>query len=196
MLNFIILVLDTGTELWDDHFRGINDMFLEKEEVKVTEQSPMLSRIEYSDGKTCWVKTERLTENPVTVKKGGVYKPVIASELSSVFLGTLAAVREQVSIRVHYPKHAEGQIQETFSKAGVALPEDIRALNSGSRGGQTVQRDWAAVVWFPETPSAPEGSKADSNRIGFMMNSRRDVVLGILKAGFEITDYTKEENRP
>jgi hypothetical protein len=165
-------------------------VFIGKEQVNVLEQRPTLSQVEYSDGRVCWVKNERLTENLVTVRKGGVYKPVQPSELSSVFLETLAETRERVEIRVHYPKHAEGQAQETFSKAGVSLPEDIRPLDSGARGGQSVQRDWAAVVWFPETPTAPEGSKPVEGRPGIMMNSRRDVVLAILKAGFSITDYT------
>jgi len=168
-------------------------MFYGKEEVNVIEQRPALSQIEYSDGRTCWVKNEQLTQHIVSVKKGYTYKPVIASELSPAFLETLAAAKGQVRIRVHYPKHAEGQTQETFSKAGISLPEDIRALDSGSRGGQTIQRDWAAVVWFPETITAPEGSKPDLRRPGFMMNSRRDIVLGILKAGFEITEYARIE---
>jgi len=128
-----------------------------------------------------------------TVNRSAKYKPVRPSELSSLFLETLTATKEQVKIRVLYPKHAEERVQDIFSSAGVSLPEDIRAIDSGARGGQTIQRDWAAVVWFPETPAAPEGSKQDSSHPGFMMNSRRDVVLGVLKAGFPITDYAHAE---
>lgn len=168
-------------------------MFLGKQEVKVLEQRPTLTQIEYASGNICWVKNESLSKSPSTVKKTTVYNHVVPSALSSVFLETLEAVKEKIEIRVHYPKHAEANTLDTFSKAGVALPTDIRPLNSGSRGGQTTQRDWAAVVWFPKTPFAPEGSKQDPNRLHMMMNSRRDVVLAIVKAGFPITDYAHEE---
>lgn len=169
-------------------------MFYGTEEIKVIERRPCLSQIEFKDGRISTVKNEELSEFVRTKK---TYTPVDVhpAELSSAFLQSLAAVRERVRIRVHYPKHAEGHLQETFSKAGVMLPDDIRPLNSGARGGQTTQYDWAAVVWFPilEGVQTPDGTKADTNAQGVLMNSRRDVVLAILKAGFLITDYTRGE---
>jgi|SRR5271157_1665607 len=169
-------------------------MYYGTEEVEVLNRRPCLSQIEFKDGRITTVKNEELSDFVRTKK---IYKPldVKPAELSEVFLQSLVEVRNQVHIRVHYPKHAEAHIQETFSKAGVSLPEDIRALDSGARGGFTTQRDWAAVVWFPAIAGVqmPNGTKKDLSNVDRLINSRRDIVLAILKAGFPITDYTHEK---
>lgn len=169
-------------------------MFYKKQEVRVIEQRPMLSQIEImATGRTLTVRNDELSDIIQTIKINHLLAPVLPAELSSAFLVALSEVSDKVAIRVHYPKHAEQSIQAAFSQAGIVLPPDIRPLDSGLRGGQTIQRDWAAVVWFPLLPGVPtpEGTKADTHTPGFLINSRRDVVLGILKAGFVITDYTR-----
>jgi hypothetical protein len=115
---------------------------------------------------------------------------IYASDLPAGFLDALGAVRDQVTIRVHWPPNKDALVHMTFSENGLTLPEDARPLNNK-------QWDWSAEMRFPEIPAnlTPDGTKAEAP--GWLHNSRRDVVLAVRKAGFPLTDYakfTKEED--
>lgn len=97
-----------------------------------------------------------------------------------------ALIPSQVKIRVHWPQSKDLTIHQTFQENGLSLPSDARPLQQKEE-----QWDWSATVTFPALPEnlTPEGTTKDS--LGIMRNSRRDVVLALLKAGFSLTDYTR-----
>lgn len=134
--------------------------------------------------------TAYAAEPAVPLVRPGNYtaQDVVPADLPNGFLQALEPYHSQIEIRVHFPPHAEAQIQRDFSNAGVALPAEIQALEPGKRGGTTVQRTWAASVWFPAVHDnfTPAGSKPTGEG-DLMVNNHRDVVLALLKAGFEIT---------
>jgi hypothetical protein len=111
---------------------------------------------------------------------------IYASELPTGFIESLFAVQNQVTTRVLWPAKKDQQIQDTFSENGLILPIDARPLKNK-------QWDWSAEMRFPELPAnlTPEGTVSDGD--GWQRNSRRDVVLAVLKAGFPLTSYAKEQ---
>jgi hypothetical protein len=110
------------------------------------------------------------------------------------FLEYLFEAKSQVEIRIHYPELAESFVSELFSREGIELPNDIRAIDSGSRGGVTVQRTLAGEMHFP-TPLAKNILPGASVVTGNITKiSRLAVILAVLKAGFQITQYAKTSN--
>jgi hypothetical protein len=123
------------------------------------------------------------------VSVGDAILALCPNNLSVGFLEYLLEVKALVDIRVHYPKHAEPYVVELFSREGIELPADIRALDSGSRGGTTVQRTLAGELWFPtpeNTSLIPEPAKSLNGRTKI---SSLAVILSVLKAGFPVTKY-------
>ena len=122
---------------------------------------------------------------------GAAILDISPRNLPAGFLEYLTEVKGAVEIRIHYPKHAEPFVFELFSREGVDLPDDIRALDSGARGGITIQRTLAGEMWFP-TPLnmalLPQGHKTVD---GVTKVSQLAIILSVLKAGFSITKYTK-----
>jgi len=111
-----------------------------------------------------------------------------ACDLSPVFVAALSD-DTRLRIRIHYPKSKEAEIQATFSENGIILPENMRPLDQVKE-----QWSWSAEVYFSaiKPEDTPEGTKLHTS--GLMKNSRRDVALALLKVGFSLTTYTKEEN--
>ena len=109
---------------------------------------------------------------------------IYASDLPLGFAEALDLVRDQVRIRVHWPEKKHSLVEATFSENGLILPCDARPIASK-------MWDWAAEMWFPELQGnlTPEGTVREGDG---MKNSRRDVVLAALRAGFPLTDYAKE----
>ena len=100
-------------------------------------------------------------------------------------------IKDQVNIRIHYPKHAETFVFDLFSREGITLPEDIRALDSGARGGTTIQRTLAGEMWFPTPMNKSILPESHKTMGGITKISQLAIILSVLKAGFAITKYTK-----
>lgn len=114
-----------------------------------------------------------------------------SENLSSAFLEYLVDVKDQVDIRIHYPVHVESFVFDLFSREGLALPDDIRPLDSGARGGTTTQRTLAGEMWFP-TPTNKAILPQPHKIVGSITKvSQLAVILSVLKSGFSITKYTK-----
>lgn len=105
---------------------------------------------------------------------------IVPEDLPAEFLSKIRAPDANVNIRIHYPKHAESYVFKLFSREGIELPENIRAIDSGSRGGTEVQRTLAGEMWFQE-----------SGKQGRTKVSSLATILSVLKAGFSITKYAK-----
>ena len=103
-------------------------------------------------------------------------------DLPTEFLAKLTAPEANVDIRIHYPKHVESYVDKLFSREGIELPDDIRPIASGSRGGTEVQRTLAGEMWFQET------GKKERTKVSSLAT-----ILSVLKAGFKITKYAKFE---
>ena len=108
---------------------------------------------------------------------------IYSTDLPAGFLDALNGEREKVTTRVLWPNKKDRLVQETFQENGLTLPPDARPLNNK-------QWDWSAEMRFPVLPEnlVPEGT---ITKDGWMWNSRRDIVLAILKAGFPLTAYAK-----
>ena len=119
-------------------------------------------------------------------------KEVHIPEIDQRFLLYLIDKSDEVVIHVQYPPHAEGLAHALFSEHGLTLPEDIRPINCGARGGTTVQRSVSGYVEFPapdDSSLIPEGAR--EIKAGRLRVDSIALTLGVLKAGFEITCYTK-----
>lgn len=115
------------------------------------------------------------------------------SLLSPDFLAYLNEHREEVNIRIHYPKHAEPFVLELFSRIGVDLPDDIRPIDSGRRGGITVQRTLAGEMWFPAPPAGVSIPNPHHMTNGVIEISTIGLILAVLQAGFSVTKYVHTE---
>ncbi len=110
---------------------------------------------------------------------------IYSADLTAGFLEALEGIRNLVTTRVLWPAKKDRLVQETFQENGIVFPADARPLRNK-------QWDWSAEMRFPALPVnlVPEGTMADGE--GWMRNSRRDVVLAVLKAGFPLTTYAKD----
>lgn len=126
------------------------------------------------------------------------------AKLPELFVAYLNAHRSGVEIRIHYPAHSAEWVSRKFALENISLPVDIRPLQSGKRGGATVQRGLAGEMWFPEGNGAEAALHAlaiDYPQVGYTRDQRGgvtkyhisnlNVVFGTLKAGFPITVYAK-----
>jgi hypothetical protein len=125
------------------------------------------------------------------VSIGAAILNIHPTNLPAGFLEYLAEIKDQVEIRIHYPKHAETFVFDLFSREGITLPDDIRALDSGKRGGTTVQRTLAGEMWFPTPANTNILSESYKTADGITKVSQLAVILSVLKAGFLITKCTK-----
>jgi hypothetical protein len=115
------------------------------------------------------------------------------SNLPADFLEYLFEVKDRVQIRIHYPKHAESFVFNLFSREGLELPANIRALDCGSHGGTTIPRTLAGEMWFPTPKNSVYVPTPNKTAKGITKISSLAVILSVLKAGFSITKYTKEK---
>jgi hypothetical protein len=123
------------------------------------------------------------------VSVGDSIMSIRPSDLPVAFLEYLHTVK--VEIRIHYPAHAQPYVFSLFSREGIDLPEDIRPLKSGSRGGVTIQRTLAGEMWFPTPEDWSFIPTPYSERDGQVKLSSLAVIMSVLKDGFSITKYTK-----
>ena len=153
-------------------------MFYKGEEVEVLEDGENLTKILDNRGTEFWARNELLSETQVGSVGAGILslQPVT---LDAQFSAELQANPSAVKIRIHYPKHAEKYVTQLFQREGISLPEDIRPINSGSRGGTEVQRTLAGEMWYQTS----EGKQKKLSSLA--------IILAALKAGFPLTTYTK-----
>lgn len=119
-----------------------------------------------------------------------------STEVSPLFIAAVKA--SNYKIRVLFPPHAEQSIVDSFRKAGVVLPSDIRPQAVGKRKPDAqAPRSWSATVIFPLSAvtdacaNAPDGTHPVDGKPGLYINSQRSVVLALLQAGLVINDYAK-----
>jgi hypothetical protein len=168
-------------------------------EVTELEDGDNYVRVHYADEpehKSFYAPKSSLIEAnaPASVRAPKITNKIIlaSSEVSFAFITALK--ESPYDIRIKYPEHAEQSLVDSFNTAGVVLPTDIRPQDVGSRvDGAEAPRSWSATVIFPNTPvlrsTAPDGTLPLNEK--FLINSKRAVVLALLKSGFDITNYTK-----
>jgi hypothetical protein len=117
--------------------------------------------------------------------------PLRVPDLDEVFVLYLIDISKRVSIRIHYSPHGEERAHIFFSEHGITLPDDIRPVRVGLRGGRTEQRSVSGCIEFP-TPDdqsiLPEGAHTFGGRTRI---ETLGTVIAVLKIGFPITCYTK-----
>lgn len=114
-----------------------------------------------------------------------------STDVSPAFIAGVKA--SNYKIRVLFPPHAEQSIVDSFRKAGVVLPSDIRPQAVGKRKPDAqAPRSWSATVTFEGlADAAPDGTRPVEGKANTFINSQRDVVLALLQAGLTINDYAK-----
>jgi hypothetical protein len=176
-----------------------------KREVVVLEETLNFARVHYTnepEHKSFFAPKVELTEAPSKSVAARIdfqrapqpIKLVSAGIVSPIFAEALKATNYR--IRVLFPPHAEQSINASFSKAGVALPSDIRPQAVGKRKlDAQAPRSWSATVTFPAfvvTPNLiPDGTRIVEGKPNLLINSKRSIVLALLQAGLVINDYAK-----
>lgn len=178
-----ILILEETQNFYRAHYANEPEhksFFVPKSQVTEAHSKSQAARLEIQ-------KRPLAPAKPVT-------KVIEAGILSPVFVE--AVKRSNYKIRVLYPPEAEQSIVDSFRKAGVSLPADIRPQAVGKRKPDAqAPRSWSATVTFPSnvvlSGAAPDGTVAVSGKPDLSINSKRSVVLALLQAGLVINDYAK-----
>lgn len=186
-------------------------LLYKKQEIVKVDESTNFFKVHYAtepDYKAFWIHKADVTEAvsksvPVAPSAGASLvaipkplKPVTtiipaSSDVSPAFIAGVKA--SNYKIRVLFPPHAEQSIVDSFRKAGVVLPSDIRPQAVGKRKPDAqAPRSWSATVTFEGlADAAPDGTRPVEGKANTFINSQRDVVLALLQAGLTINDYAK-----
>jgi hypothetical protein len=146
--------------------------------IKIVGVSSSMVQLE-KNNKTFWIPKQKLEEE---LENGPNIESIsINDEL----------VKKVIKLRLVYPPHAQYFLNKLTSDNGIILHPDTKPVQTGKRGGITIQRTVAAEIEFSSDLSKqfwPEGTKFNSDKNILEVNSL-SLAVALLKAGAVQTHF-------
>lgn len=116
---------------------------------------------------------------------------LIPEQIAIEQLSYLNSIKNRVRLRFSWPPDVDEAVRELFSSLHLALPEDIRPMDSGKYGGEPMYSLSTELSFpIPDNGLDFDGSQLSSDGKNFEI-SRVTFSLGLVKEGFPINVYAR-----